>query len=198
MHAYLADCSEPSSRSRVFSLQVGLLFVGMAIGPTLGSIIVRTTRGVLSPLNNVLSVFYVATVIHILYAMMLWFVVPESLGERARVVCKEERQREKEEAAAKERREAEEFARSSENGQWGATIFWSLLRFKRISAFFSPLHVFLPVEVDTETEVPGEPNTKVRPKKDWNLTILAVGYAFYQMIMVRTADFSVVLPLKLF
>lgn len=184
MHAYLADCTEASSRSRVFSLQVGFLFVGMAIGPTLGGLLVRVTHGVLSPLNNVLSVFYAASGIHLLYACMLWFVVPESLGERARAVCREERKREKEEAAAKERREAEEFARDSDGLQWGAIVFKSLLRFKRVSTFFSPLQVFLPVEVDTETQVSGESTPKIRSKKDWNLTIFAIGFGFYQMILV--------------
>ena len=107
--------------------------------------------------------------------------MPNSATRKA---ADEQKAREKEEAAAKERREAEEFARDGDGLQWGAIVFKSLLRFKRVSTFFSPLQVFLPVEVDTETQVSGESTPKIRPKKDWNLTIFAVGFGFYQMIMV--------------
>lgn len=57
----------------MFSLLVGLLFSGMSIGPTLGSVIINRT-------HNVLVVFYVATSVHILNACFIWLVVPESLA----------------------------------------------------------------------------------------------------------------------
>ena len=76
MHAYMADCTAPSERSRTFSLSLGLLFIGMAFGPTLGSILIRES-------GSTLSVFYLATAVHLGYALMVWTVLPESLGKRA-------------------------------------------------------------------------------------------------------------------
>ncbi|KAF9469433.1 major facilitator superfamily domain-containing protein [Collybia nuda] len=71
MHAYLADTTTPATRSRVFSLSLGLIFTGMAIGPTLGSLLIRTT-------GQTISVFYAAGSAHLIYALAIWFVVPES------------------------------------------------------------------------------------------------------------------------
>ena len=45
----------------------------MALGPTLGGLLIRFT-------GHVLSVFYAAGLIHFVYACMVWFVVPESLS----------------------------------------------------------------------------------------------------------------------
>ena len=44
----------------------------MALGPTLGSLLIRFT-------GQALSVFYVAGCIHLVYSFMVWFIVPESL-----------------------------------------------------------------------------------------------------------------------
>lgn len=74
MHAYMADTSTSATRSRVFSLSLGLLFFGFGLGPTLGSLLIRVT-------GETISVFYVATFVHLLYALWLWFIVPESLTQ---------------------------------------------------------------------------------------------------------------------
>ena len=62
-----------SSRSRIFSLSYGLLFVGIALGPTFGGFLVRYTHQILFP-------FYVAAGMHVVYALIMWLVVPESLS----------------------------------------------------------------------------------------------------------------------
>lgn len=71
MHAYLADTTTPTTRSRVFSLSLGLVFTGMALGPTLGSLLIRAT-------GQTLSVFYAAASSHSIYALCIWLIVPES------------------------------------------------------------------------------------------------------------------------
>ena len=59
-------------RSRIFSLSLGLIFTGVALGPTLGGLLIRFT-------GETLSVFYVAGCLHLMYSFMVWFIIPESL-----------------------------------------------------------------------------------------------------------------------
>ncbi|TFY57988.1 hypothetical protein EVJ58_g6697 [Rhodofomes roseus] len=73
LNAYIADCTDLTTRSRYFSLVVGLVFVGYSIGPTLGSLIITWT-------GSTLSVFYFSTLIHGLYVLAALFVIPESLS----------------------------------------------------------------------------------------------------------------------
>jgi hypothetical protein len=53
---------------------MGLLMAGIAIGPSFGALLIRAS-------NQVLSVFYGALAWHIIYALFMWFIVPESLSE---------------------------------------------------------------------------------------------------------------------
>ena len=60
-------------RSRAFSQLLGLIFVGMSVGPILTGYIMRTT-GLLLP------VFYATAMIDSLVALSAWFIIPESLS----------------------------------------------------------------------------------------------------------------------
>ena len=51
---------------------MGLLFTGTTLGPTLGSLIIRSTH------SNI-SVFYMSTAIHFVFGILTCFVVPDSL-----------------------------------------------------------------------------------------------------------------------
>jgi len=73
IHAYIADCTDPARRSRVFSIYLGLVYIGMAIGPALGGLLIRQS-------GDLLTVFYYAFGNHFIFACMVWFVVPESLA----------------------------------------------------------------------------------------------------------------------
>ncbi|KAG6376479.1 hypothetical protein JVT61DRAFT_2472 [Boletus reticuloceps] len=42
-HAYLADTTDPSTRSLYFSLLLGLMFTGVAVGPAVGGLLIRST-----------------------------------------------------------------------------------------------------------------------------------------------------------
>ncbi|KLO13488.1 MFS general substrate transporter [Schizopora paradoxa] len=120
IHAYVADTTDPTSRSRTFSLSLGLLFIGMAFGPTLGSVLIRST-------HQVITVFYFATATHIAYSLLVWFVIPESLSPRVMAANKEKRRRENEEAQTN----------ASSDSR-------TLVVLKRAFAFLSPLTVFAP------------------------------------------------------
>ena len=74
MHAYISDCSDPTARSRAFSQLMGLLFVGMSVGPLLSGYIMRTT-------NQLLPVFYATTAIDTSVTLAVWLIMPESLSQ---------------------------------------------------------------------------------------------------------------------
>lgn len=51
---------------------MGLLYIGFALGPVIGGLLLRTT-------GQVLSVFFLSAAIHVAYVLFVWFVVPEPL-----------------------------------------------------------------------------------------------------------------------
>ena len=73
VHAYVADCTDPARRSRVFSIYLGLVYVGMAIGPAFGGLLIRQS-------GDLPAVFYYAFSNHFVFACMVWFIIPESLA----------------------------------------------------------------------------------------------------------------------
>ncbi|KAJ1309899.1 hypothetical protein OPQ81_006660 [Rhizoctonia solani] len=113
-HAYVSDTVAPSTRSRIFSFFTGSLFAGMAIGPTLGAIATRHT-------NDLLTVFYITTALHVVYGIFSMLIIPESLD-------------------VKHRTEAVERYRANHdpNATWFTHIKHAVLTFAR------PLVVFLP------------------------------------------------------
>lgn len=143
-------------RSRMFSLSLGLLFTGMALGPTLGGLLIRFT-------GKTLSVFYVATALHFIYACLVWLIIPESLTAT-----------QMHKSAVKYDGELRETAHDREiNPAVGL-----LVRIKRLFAFLSPLTVFMPEIVENGA------NPLKKKKRDWNLTLIAAGYAFTISLMV--------------
>ena len=159
IHAYLADCSTPASRyvyqkcpniltlirpvrARNFSLFLGLLFTGAALGPSLGSLTVRWS-------SNVMVVFYMSTSIHFVYALLTWFVIPESLFP---VQMMTSRRKHAEEAAV--------YRRAS----------GLLPRLKSLFSFLSPLTMLAPPLVDRAAA-----SQKFR-SRDWSRTLVAVAY----------------------
>jgi hypothetical protein len=67
----MSDCTTPDQRSHTFSLFVGALLVGLAIGPAIGGQVVEYT-------GSALSVFYLALGMRVLSIIVLWVAVPES------------------------------------------------------------------------------------------------------------------------
>lgn len=82
IHAYQADVTTEDNRSRIFSLSLGLMFIGETIGPTLGSLLNRWT-------GQLLSVFYGAVVAHLIYVVFVWTFLPQSLSLSYRLHARE-------------------------------------------------------------------------------------------------------------
>lgn len=117
---YLApDDLKDSNSSRIFSFWTGVVYAGAAFGPSFGSLVTYFAN------NDLLATFYACTMIHVVYGILVFFFVPESLSVEAR-------------AKAKEVYEADM------NRQPG-TVLGSLWR---LTSFVRPLGVFIPKRTD--------------------------------------------------
>ena len=105
------------------------MFTGMALGPTLGSLLIRFT-------GQTLSVFFAAFATHILYSILAWTILPESLS-------KEKMEQARAKYAANLLDAANERERSPTVG--------FLVRLRRLFSFLSPLTVFYPEEEDRKS-----------------------------------------------
>lgn len=81
-HSYTSDCTPPSRRAVAIGYLHACLFGGMALGPLLAGFLVKAT-------GQLLSMFYVALVCHIIFIMFILFVLPESLSKRNRSLARE-------------------------------------------------------------------------------------------------------------
>ncbi|CAG8668226.1 2180_t:CDS:2, partial [Racocetra persica] len=73
-YAYATDCTPIERRNIVFSRLQSAIFIGFAIGPLLGGIILKFT-------DNLLSGFYVNLTIYIAFCIFVIFILPESLSK---------------------------------------------------------------------------------------------------------------------
>ena len=120
----------------------------MAIGPALGGLLIRES-------GNTLTVFYFAFASHLLFACMVWFVIPESLAptqlSRAKAAYNK--------------------SRAQARGGIGGVLI-------TLVSFLAPLKMFAPVTVATGDNV-------LKRRNDWNLTLLAAAHGLVIMLVVR-------------
>ena len=147
------DINSSPFRSRVFSMNLGLLTTGIALGPTIGGLLIRFT-------GQVLSVFYLAGCLHLIYFFLVWFIIPESLAKGHMELAKA--------------RYADSLPRADPDHSLVAR-FARILR--RLFSFLSLLETLGPIE-----KVPG--NTLKGRRRDWNLTLLAVACGFTSALTV--------------
>lgn len=167
-YGYLADTSPPTpgARSRVFSLAPGLLFSGVSLGPTLGSLFVRACGG------KSIYVFWAAGIIHVMWLACIWFVVPESRSMREMEASK---------AKYKAEKEQDKIEREKDGG-WGIGMV-----FRRVFGFLSPLAIFWPKS---------QPTTALKKGRDWNLFLIALANGLTGTTAVcRATRFQHVIPI---
>ena len=135
---------------------MGLLFVGVAVGPTIGGLLISST-------GDLLSVFYLAAAIHLFYLVSMLFIVPESLS-------KEEMSNNREAHAERVKLELVKEERGG-SGTW----YWCWIAIKRAFFFLKPLIVLLPRK-----------RAGTLKGRHWNLTCLMISYGAVALIMVST------------
>lgn len=139
--AYIADTSNSSSRSVLYAFGLGLLSFGFAIGPLVGGFVIHLT-------GTTLSVFFLATALHLLYLFFIIFFLPESLTV----------------ASARTAR-----SRYEMDKQKNANVPVLSRVSKSVARLFDALAILLPRDT-----VDGDPLGK--PKKDCSLLFLAICY----------------------
>jgi MFS family permease len=82
IQSYAADCSPPARRSVVFGYLHGCMFLGIAVGPLLGGLIIKAT-------GNIMTIFYVAFVCHLGFIVFITSFVPESLAWERQIAARE-------------------------------------------------------------------------------------------------------------
>ncbi|KAI2635532.1 MFS general substrate transporter [Xylaria nigripes] len=88
-NSYVSDCSPPSKRGVSIGYLQACLFTGIALGPVLAGKFLLWTR-------SILSIFYAALGSHVLVILVFWFIVPESLSKKRRIMAQEKHQLERE------------------------------------------------------------------------------------------------------
>ncbi|PFH46315.1 hypothetical protein AMATHDRAFT_70138 [Amanita thiersii Skay4041] len=148
-NGYYADTTTEGNRSRIFSLNYGLAYIGLAVGPALGSLLMRFT-------GSPLSVFYLTAFLHIYTAVFCRFIMPESL-------TKEKMQ----ESRTKHLQDSNHIGNG--NPAKGSATSHGLIR--SIFHFFSPLSLFIPRKASDRQSLG-------TARRDWSLAFMAVSYGF--------------------
>ncbi|KAJ8503024.1 hypothetical protein ONZ45_g11222 [Pleurotus djamor] len=78
VHAYTSDCTAHGSRSKIFSTIQGLVFVGLATGPWVGSILLR----ILKPKDSMSFMFYLSIIFYMAILTFVALILPESLHKK--------------------------------------------------------------------------------------------------------------------
>ncbi|KZP29860.1 MFS general substrate transporter [Athelia psychrophila] len=150
--SYVHDVTEPHKRARNYSMLMGLFYAGGAIGPTLG--------GLLADRGSVISPFYGATLLHIIYGCLVWFFVPESTTRRA--------------MADSRYRYEEELKNANTERDVNEHLF---VRFSKAFWYSVPLGIFMP------RPIPGPAGTSSTGKRDWNMTYLAISVGLVNIVV---------------
>lgn len=87
--SYTSDCTPPSKRAVYMGYLHACLFTGLAFGPLLAGYFVKWT-------GTLLSIFYVTLGCHIVFILVVWLIIPESLSKKKQLAAREKWDREQE------------------------------------------------------------------------------------------------------
>uniref|UniRef100_A0A0W0EXW5 MFS general substrate transporter n=1 Tax=Moniliophthora roreri TaxID=221103 RepID=A0A0W0EXW5_MONRR len=171
--SYVSDCTSAGSRANIFSRFMGVLYLGLSIGPSIGGWIIKNGIPGIDRIGtptgqgkSVTEVFWLAICCSFLNLLLVTFVLPESLSKEQRAAAAEQhrllRNTKGKGRGIPQSSESSELDHGSDAGtdeHANCGMIRSLL---------SPLALFLPATV-TETTASG-----MRKRKDWSLTYLAL------------------------
>lgn len=154
----------------------GILFGGIAIGPSIGSLLIKWSGDILFP-------FYVAMTLHLIYLLVAIFLIPESLSLERQLAA---RQRHRDDIAARAAKDLDE-----RNEAYAAGPVWLVLtHVKRAMlmpwAFLRPLSLLLPSKGPPGAEDTPVLRSRGPPRQGWDAELMkiSIGYALYVMVVV--------------
>ncbi|EST07865.1 Major facilitator superfamily [Kalmanozyma brasiliensis GHG001] len=159
--SYISDVTPSGTRAHIFAHYMGLVYAGLALGPTLGGLIVKHTGNLLAP-------FWFALAMHLIYMLGVFTFIPESTNEefRAKALREYKESRAEIKRKANERKTAEMQPLLGSNGSNVEQGPFKKRAWKRVKVLFmdsvlyaplEPLSFLLPKKVvvdDHEDEVP--------------------------------------------
>ena len=166
--AYISDCTSDGSRAHVFSRFTGVFYLGFSLGPAIGAYLIRHPlftfpsssggHNSIVPIGQptVTSVFYVAAFCSFINLLLVLFVFPESLNQKA-----------------KPAKPTQTLVATSENGDASggpAKETWS-------QRFLSPIALLMPRKI---------PRPEGGYRSDYSVTILGITLFFYMLAMVSS------------
>lgn len=181
--SYISDCTSYGSHARIFSRFMSAFYISSAIGPILAGFLVQHPMMVFGrrfPFGSGkadASVFWVAMTFSAVNFLMALFVIPESLGRKKRERAIQEYNKTGGSSKGKAKKLLnlridgvtsidEQGVKMSENTTSSST------------RFLTPLLMLLPVIIVS-------PSGIVRKRRDWNLTLLAVGLFAFMLSTVN-------------
>lgn len=75
--SYISDVTPSGTRAHIFAHFMGIVYAGLAVGPTLGGLLVKHT-------DNILAPFWFALAMHLLYVVGIFSFIPESTSQQFR------------------------------------------------------------------------------------------------------------------
>ncbi|KAK9893854.1 hypothetical protein P389DRAFT_174749 [Cystobasidium minutum MCA 4210] len=162
MGAYIGDCTGAGSRASVFSVMMGVVFAGIAIGPAIGSLSIQLTGNPLTP-------FYIALIMHTLQFILNATIMPESLSKDKQVKARQTHEEKRKKSKRTDREDAWIAQRDNHSLlRKGCTRVKATCR--PATSVLEPLGLLGPRERDDG-------------RLDWSLPVLALSTGFYTMMM---------------
>ncbi|CDS00867.1 uncharacterized protein SPSC_03185 [Sporisorium scitamineum] len=139
--SYISDVTPSGTRAHIFAHFMGIVYAGLAVGPTLGGLIVKHTANLLAP-------FWFALVMHLLYVLGVFFFIPESTSKEFRAKALHEYKESRAEMKRKvdERKTAEQQPLLNSRGWQGERKPLRKRAWKRIKVLFMSSVLYAPLE----------------------------------------------------
>ncbi|KAJ1028465.1 hypothetical protein NDA16_001631 [Ustilago loliicola] len=139
--SYISDVTPSGTRAHIFAHFMGIVYAGLAIGPTLGGLLVKHT-------DNILAPFWFALAMHLLYVVGIFSFIPESTSQqfRAKALKEYKEQRAEIERKADERKIAELQPLLDSRGWEGDRRTFKKRVWKRVKVMFMDSFLYAPLE----------------------------------------------------
>lgn len=139
--SYISDVTPSGTRAHIFAHFMGIVYAGLAIGPTLGGLLVKHT-------DNILTPFWFALAMHLLYVVGIFTFIPESTSKQFRVKALKEykEQRAEIKRKAEERKTAEMQPLLNSRGWEGDRRPFKKRVWKRAKVMFMDSFLYAPLE----------------------------------------------------